>query len=173
MFNTIAKALSSLVSPKKEKWSFNLTGIVHLQAWNKQGEKIFDEIWKNLIVNAWLAEVTNLLWNVSTPTEFTYLATGSDATAAAAAQTTLVSENSWSWSDRAAATVTQETTSVSNDTLQLLHTFNFSGAITVSEVGIFNAASSGDMLARYIPTSDTFGNGDSLQITYQIVAGTS
>lgn len=170
MENILQTAFKRLFPSVNKPYSqVKLKGIVHMVHRNKDGEIIKETTGENLITNAGFAAAAGLLGNTWSIAAFTYLATGTDATAAAAGNTALWAENTGSWSDRASATVSRVTTTQTNDTLQLLHTFNFSWSKTVSEVGVLNAASTGILLARYIPTSDTFGNGDSLQITYKIV----
>ena len=149
---------------------FKLKGIVNYRAIDKDGNLKFDTTEENLIVNAGLAEVTNLLGNVSTPVAFTFLANGSSSTAAAPTQTTLVAENSATGSARAAATVTQETTNVADDTLQLVHQWTITGNITVNEVGIFNATPAGTMLCRQVTSATkNLVNGDTFTVTYKII----
>lgn len=165
---SVKERVRDLVAQKKAD-GCNVIWVVIHEAWNSSGEKTLEDIGTNIITNAWLAELANLAGNVSTPTAFTYLANGSDNTAAAATQTALVSENSTNGAARAAATVSRVTTTVTNDTLQLVKSWSITGAVTVQEVWVFNAASVWDMLARQVTSSKTFGNGDTYQVTYQII----
>ena len=122
------------------------------------------------ITNAGLAEVTALLGDVGSPTAFTYLALGSDNTAFNASQTALGSEITGNGLARASATVTQETTTETNDTLRLQHQWSVTGSETVREAGIFNASSGGTMLARKVLTTpQSLSNGDTFTYTYDIV----
>lgn len=164
----LKEKIKSLVASKKSEWC-NVIGVVIHEAWNAQWEKVLEDIGTNVITNTWLAELANLSGNESSPVAFTYLANGSGNTAADATDTALWTENTTNGSARAAATVTRETTTVTNDTLQLVKSWSLSGAVTVEEVGVFNAASSGIMLARQVTSSKTFGNGDTYQVTYQII----
>ena len=123
----------------------------------------------NGITNAGFAELANLAGNVSSPTAFTYLAVGTSTTAFAASQTALQAEITDTGLARAAASVTIQTTTVTNDTLQLVHTWTATGSKTVEEVGIFNAASSGTMLGRALTTTKALTEDDTLAITYQVV----
>ena len=147
-----------------------LKGIVNYRAIDKDGNLKFDTTEENLIVNTGLAEVTNLLGNVSTPVAFTFLANGSSTTAASATQTALVAENSATGSARAAATVTRQTTTVANDTLQLVKAWSITGNITVNEVGVFNNATTGTMLCRQVTSATkNLVNGDTFTVTYKII----
>jgi hypothetical protein len=114
------------------------------------------------ITDAGILTVAKLINGTDTPAAFTYMATGSGSTAEANAQTALVTENSANGSARAAATCTYEATGVS----KWVKTFEFSGAVTVREIGIFNASSAGTMLLRHLLTADkVYGSGESVEIT--------
>jgi len=102
------------------------------------------------ITSAGKAECAGLLGNTGSCTAFTYLANGSGSTAFIKTQTALVTENTANGSARAAATVSRTTTTDTNDTLSLVKQWTATGAITIKEVGVFNASSAGDMLARKV-----------------------
>jgi len=124
------------------------------------------------ITNSGRAEITNLAGDVDSPTAFTYLELGDDNTAFAATQTALISAITGNGLARASATVTQEETTVSNDTLQLTHQWTVTGSETVKEIGIFNASSGGDMLARKVLSSaKSLSSGDTYTGTYKIIVG--
>lgn len=117
------------------------------------------------VVNAGKARIANRMG-----VDFTYLACGTGTTAVAAGDTALQTELAASGLSRAVATVTQVTTTVTDDTLQLLKAFSVTGTQIITEVGVFNAASSGTMLARTILSpSKSVGNGDTYTLTYKIV----
>jgi len=97
------------------------------------------------ITTAGITESTYLWGNESTPVEFAYIAFGTGTTAAAAGDTTLESE-----SDREAAETTVMSTLVKDDTIRYSYEFTIATAETISEVGVFNAATAGDMLAHSI-----------------------
>ena len=148
----------------------HLKWVVNYRAIDKDGNLKFDTTETNLFVNTGLAEVINLLGNVSSPVAFTYLANGSSATAAVPTQTALVAENSATGSARKAATVTRQTTNVANDTLQLVAVYNITGTIVVNEVGIFNDITAGTMLCRQVTsTTKNLSNGDTFTITYKVI----
>jgi hypothetical protein len=69
---------------------------------------------------------------------------------------------------RAAATVTRETTTVTNDTLQLVKVWTATGSKTIEEIGIFNASSGGTMLGRALTTTKTIAVDETLTGTYQV-----
>lgn len=123
----------------------------------------------NLVVNAGLAELANLTGDVSTPTAFTYIAVGSNSAAVDATQTTLSTEIVASGLERAAGTVSRQTTTATNDTYQITHTWTATGSVTVEEVGVFNAASAGTMLSRALTTTKALATDETLVGTYKLV----
>ena len=121
----------------------------------------------NLITNAGLAQLA-LLSGDASATPFTYLALGTGTTAAAASQTALVTEIVDSGLARAVGTVSRITTTVANDTLQIVYTWTPSGTKTIEEVGVFNAASVGTMLSRAVTGANAVVSGDQYIITYKL-----
>jgi hypothetical protein len=116
------------------------------------------------ITNAALGHITTTLG-----TTF-YIGVGTGTTAFAKSQTTLITEVAASGLTRAAATVTQQTTTVANDTLRCTKTFTASGSVSVGEFGVFTAASSGTMIARKVLDSvRAVVSGDTLSITHNTV----
>ena len=112
----------------------------------------------NLVVTAgksWVADRMN-----DANTVMTHMALGTSTTAAAAGQTALVAEL-----DRNGLT----STTVSTNTIAYACTWaagDGTGAIT--EAGIFDAAASGDMLARTVFSVVNKGASDSITITWTI-----
>ena len=145
-----------------------VAGLINLKV-IRDGKKIEEKTIKNTITNTGLAEIANLAGDVSTPAAFTYLATGTGTTAAAATDTALETEIADSGLERAAATVTRQTTSVANDTLQLVKSFAVSGTKAVTECGAFNDASAGIMLGRQVFSAINVVSGDALEITYKFI----
>ena len=130
---------------------------------------------EDLITTAGKAAVAALILNDVAEDDFDWIAIGSDNTAPAAGNTALAGENI-----RAAAVGTRVTTSVANDTAQLVYTFSSgvpaglngtsTGTQAIDESGVLNLATAGELLCR-----QTFGalnidwdGGDSLQITWKI-----
>lgn len=143
-----------------------LQGLISIKVYDKDGNvKITRDI-HNLITDAGLAGVAARLGTDSTAF-FNYLAVGTGSTAATASNTTLGTEIGGSGA-RALATASQVTTTVANDTHQLLKTFAFTASYSVTECGIFNASSSGTLLGRQVFTAVAVESGDSLQITYKV-----
>ena len=123
----------------------------------------------NLLVTVGLAELAKLAIDTGTPTAFSYIAVGTDDTAAAAGQTALVAEITDSGLARAIGTKSTVQTTVAGDTSQLLKEFSVTGTKAIKEVGVFNATPAGTMLSRSIITTKNVGSGDTIEITYKLV----
>lgn len=125
--------------------------------------------WKvdNAVMNAGFAQLA-LLTGDASAVPFTYIAVGTSNTAVNATQTTLVSEVTDSGLERASGTVSRATTTVTNDTFQIVKVFSVTGSKTVEEVGVFNASSTGTMLSRALTTSKALSSGDTFTVTYQL-----
>lgn len=145
-------------------FGFDLKGVSFLGEWKNSLAL------KNLITSAGKAGLASRINGAGSEAAFTYLAVGTGATAANVSDTTLQTEITDSGLARAAATCTRVTTSVANDTAQLDKTFSVTGTKAVTEVGAFNASSSGVLLGRQVFSAINVVNGDSLQIIYKFQA---
>lgn len=123
----------------------------------------------NTITNTGKAASISRLGVSAGTTAFTYLAVGSGTTAAAATDTTLQTEITSPSMARAAATVTQETTTTTGDTLQLVKQWTATTALTVTECGALNASSAGVVLGRQVFSAVNVASSDTLQVTYKFV----
>ena len=119
------------------------------------------------VTNAGLAGITAAL----VAEGYKYLELGSDDTVYAATQTKLETIITASGLARADATETQETTTATDDTLQLTHQWTVvAPTVTVKEAGIFNASSAGTMLARKVlSASVTLSAGSTFTYTYSVI----
>jgi hypothetical protein len=70
--------------------------------------------------------------------------------------------------DRALATGTLITTTTTNDTAQIVATFNVTGSKSLVESGLFTAASVGTMLCRKVFGAVAVINGNVLRVTWTI-----
>ena len=122
----------------------------------------------NLVTNAGKAGVASRINGSGGEAAFTYIATGTGATAAALGDTALQTELATSGLSRANSTASRVTTDVTNDTARLQNTFTVTGTAAVTESGVFNAASVGTLLARQVFSAINVVNGDSLQITWDV-----
>jgi hypothetical protein len=123
------------------------------------------------LTNTGFAQIAGLLLLDVGGTAFDYIGIGTGTTGAAATDTTLGVEKK-----RKAGTGTRITTTVTNDTAKLVATFSsadgLSGTDQITEVGEFNAASSGvmDMRQTFTAIPCNWDGGDSLEMTVTIQA---
>ena len=123
----------------------------------------------NLITNVGHAAANARLSGQGAYGTFVNLAIGIGTTAAAAADTALTSEITTGGGSRGAATASQVTTTVANDTTQLVKTWTFTSAFAVTEEGILDSATTGgNLLAHQVFAAVNVASGDSLQITHKV-----
>ena len=122
----------------------------------------------NLVTNAGLAGIAGRIGASGAPAAFDYIATGTGATAANVADTTLQTELAASGLTRAQGTVSLVTTTQTNDTAKCSKTFSVTGTVAVTECGLLNASSSGTLLGRNVFSAINVVSGDSLQIDYKV-----
>ena len=119
----------------------------------------------NLIVNGGLAMLASRLKDASA-TVPSHMAVGTGTAAAAGSQTALVAESS----RVAFSNVNLVTTNVTGDSLQYVATFGAGVATgTLTEAGLFNAATSGTMFSRTVFAAINKTASDSVTITWKIV----
>lgn len=122
----------------------------------------------NLVVDIGLQTVADQMFpnidlNSSTQAQFSYLEIGTSATAVNGLQTVLQA------SACARVQDTLVTGSFASNTATVVVDASFSGATcagTIEEVGLFNAATGGQMLSRTLTGSTVVGSGDTLDVTY-------
>lgn len=99
-------------------------------------------------------------------TEPNYVAWGTGAGTAAVTDTTLFTEASES---RTVGTSTQQTTSQTNDTYQVVGTITCAGSgKTITNAGLFDAAASGNLLMKGDFTGVALNVGESIQFTMKL-----
>ena len=143
---------SSQQQEAKPKEPMGMRDRVILTVRDKNGKvkQEYDSGWsENGITNAGMAEVAGLILTDVGGTAFDYIAIGTGTTAFDPTQTALVTEIK-----RKAGTGSRTTTTVTNDTAQLVTTFSSADGLTgtsaVTESGVFNASTGGTMLARQV-----------------------
>jgi len=122
------------------------------------------EVVYNTITNAGLALIAKRLGGV-TANAITHMAIGEGTPTATALQ----SEITTGGGERDAVTPASATTTVTDDTIRCTNTFTFSDTFTITEEGLFNAASNGTMAASRSFSAINVSSGDSLQITHDVV----
>jgi len=121
---------------------------------------------KNVITNTGKASMAGLLLADVTEPAYDYVAIGTGTTPAAATDTALEFET-----HREAGTGTLTTVNVTNDTAQLVAIFSgYTGTEAVTEAGMFNDPTAGDMLCRqtFAAINVDWGAGDSIEITWRV-----
>lgn len=114
-----------------------------------------------LLVNAGKAIVTNRI--KGSGTEPVYVAYGTGAGTTAAADTTLFTETG----TRQSGTSTQQTTSVTNDTYQVVGTQTAGGTLAITNAGLFDASTSGNLFVKGDFSTINLSSGDSIQFTFK------
>ena len=129
----------------------------------RDGEVIAEIDTANTIMNAGIKEVSGLMLVDIGGDAFDWIAVGTDSTAPDATQSALIAEKY-----RVASTGTQETTAVTDDTAQLSTSMSMTASQSIQEAGIFNSASTGDMLARATFSAISVNSGDTLNVGYSV-----
>ena len=115
-----------------------------------------------LLVNTGKAIVTNRI--IGSGTEPNYVAWGTGAGTTAATDTTLFTEVT----PRVLGTASQQTTSVTNDTFQVVGTQTAGTSETITNAGLFDASTSGNLFVKGDFTGIALNSGDSIQFTFKI-----
>lgn len=93
-----------------------------------------------------------------------YLAWGTGAGTAAATDTTLFSENG----TRLVGTSSQQTIATANDTYQVLGTLTAGGSVTITNAGLFDAATAGNLYMKGDFAGVALNAGESIQFTVRV-----
>ena len=116
-----------------------------------------------LLVNTGKAIVTNYL-NGGAATQPNYVAWGTGAGTTAATDTTLFTEVT----PRVSGTTSQVTTSTTNDTFQVVGTQTAGTTETITNAGLFDASTSGNLFVKGDFTGVPLNTGDSIQFTFKV-----
>ena len=139
------------------------------RVWHWRGDRLLSyAVYDNLVVTAGKDLVANIVENNSgTPVAPSHMALGDGALATDAGQTALQGTEHAN-----PGRITVATTRVTNVVTYTATLTNTSGGvITVNEVGIFNAAAAGTMLARFLSNSFDMANNDALTIAWSLTYG--
>jgi hypothetical protein len=125
-----------------------------------------------VVTNAGRDIVTNRL--KSAGTEPFNIGWGTGAGTAAVADTTLYTEKlvdltTSAGTDHTLGVSTRQTTTVTNDTYQVVGTRTATGAGTVTNAGLFDAASGGNLFLKGDFTGIGLASGDSIQFTVKAI----
>jgi len=117
----------------------------------------------NVVTTVGLNKTAQKIGGTAAVNDFDYVAIGIGTTPAASSDTALESEITSGGGERA-----QVTPSVAGAVLTLVKTFNFTSSFAITEAGILNAASAGDLYGHSVFSAVNVENGDSFQITFNI-----
>jgi hypothetical protein len=125
-----------------------------------------------VVTNAGRDIVTNRL--KGSGTEPVNIGWGTSAGTAAVADTTLFGEklvdlSTSAGTDHTVGTSTRQTTTVTNDTYQVIGTRTATGAGTVTNAGLFDAASGGNLFLKGDFTGIGLSSADSIQFTIKAI----
>jgi hypothetical protein len=116
-----------------------------------------------VFANAGKAIVTNRLKGAGT--EPLYVGWGTGAGTAAIADTTLFTESA---ETRATGASTQQTTTVTSDTYQVVGTITATAARAITNAGLLDAATVGNLFVKGDFATVNLATGDSIQFTIKI-----
>lgn len=114
----------------------------------------------SVLTNAGKAIITALL----AASNAKYVAMGTGGGTATITDTTLFTEVE----ARTAGTQSQQTTTTTNDTYRVVGTVTATTARAITNAGVFDASSSGNLLAKGDFATINLNNGDSIQFTFNI-----
>jgi hypothetical protein len=114
-----------------------------------------------LLVNTGKAIVTNRI--KGSGTEPKYVAWGTGAGTTGATDTTLFTENG----SRTSGTSTQQTTSTTDDTYQVIGVNTAGGSLAITNAGLFDASTSGNLFVKGDFSTINLSSGDSIQFTFK------
>ena len=143
--------------------SLKTNGTLELKLLDAEGN-VKEQYEHNLVVNAGLAYIISRMYGTA-QTVMSHMAVGTGSLAAAAADTALGSQIARVALDSS----TIVTTTVTNDSVQYVATFAAgTGTGAITEAGIFNDASVGNMLCRTVFAVINKGTLDTLVITWKV-----
>lgn len=139
--------------------SIKMTGELRITVTNPEGNITQETVVPNLVVTSGKDFIAERMKDATT-TAMSHMAVGTGSTAAAAGDTALGTE---------AGRVALTSTTVTNNAVAYVATFAAgTGTGAITEAGLFNASSSGDMLCRTVFSVINKGAADTLGITWTV-----
>ena len=139
--------------------SIKMTGELRITVTNPEGNVTQETVVPNLVVTSGKDFIAERMKDATT-TAMSHMAIGTGTTAAAAGDTALGTE---------AGRVTLTSTTVTANAVAYVATFGAgTGTGAITEAGLFNASSSGDMLCRTVFSVINKGAADTLGITWTV-----
>lgn len=115
----------------------------------------------SILANTGKSFITNLLASSAAK----YIGWGTGAGTAAASDTTLFTESS---ETRATGTQSQQTTSTTSDTYRVVGTITATAIRAITNAGIFDAVTVGNLIAKGDFATLNLASGDSIQFTFNL-----
>jgi hypothetical protein len=133
---------------------------------------------RNIITSTGKASTAARLNGTNSEAAFTSIGIGTGTTAAAIGDTAMETGKKADGTGDSgvhalatgSVTASRVTTTVTNDTAQLLGTITFTATLAVTESGVFNADTNGVMIARQVFSAINVVSTDTLQLTWKIKA---
>ena len=139
--------------------SIKMTGELRITVTNPEGTITQETVVPNLVVTSGKDFIAERMKDATT-TAMSHMAIGTGSTAAAAGDTALGTE---------AGRVSLTSTTVTANAVAYVATFGAgTGTGAITEAGLFNASSSGDMLCRTVFSVINKGAADTLGITWTV-----
>ena len=139
--------------------SIKMTGELRITVTNPEGDITQETVVPNLVVTSGKDFIAERMKDATT-TAMSHMAIGTGSTAAAAGDTALGTE---------AGRVSLTSTTVTANAVAYVATFGAgTGTGAITEAGLFNASSSGDMLCRTVFSVINKGAADTLGITWTV-----
>jgi len=140
-------------------------GIVHLVARDAEGNFLGERHFENLVPSAGLAFAIGGWTGDTDMSTMKYIGVGTVNTAADPTDTALGAEVE----TRATGVQSRVTTTVANDTLQVVGTVTMTAPRALVECGLLSASTNGTLGARQVFTVMNLASGNTLTITWQWV----
>lgn len=159
---------------KKGTDKFKVKGIVEILHTNKKGEVLAKDTHVNSVMNIGLAEAAQCIgYNLAgSPARYQAVGIGTTNPDGTDSLSNLDTEVADSGLTRSEGAITNQTTTITNDTIQLIKSWSVTGTKAISETGVFWGSSADDstMYARKRFSSVyNVVNGDTFQVTYKII----
>ena len=151
----------------KKKDNLGLHGKFELVATHQDGEVFATREILNIITTMGLTEVSKMLIGAASD-GFVWVAIGTGTTAAEIGDTTLETEITTYGGARDESE--SESTLAAVATIPVTFTFLESASFAITEVGLLNAETTGDLLARQVFAAINVAEGDSLTATWTITS---
>ena len=151
----------------KKKDNLGLHGKFELVATHQDGEVFATREILNIITTMGLTEVAKMLIGAES-VGFTFVAIGLGTTTPVLGDTTLESEITTAGGARTDSE--SESTAAAVATIPVTFTFTAGASFAITEVGLLNASSAGDLLAHQTFAAINVAEGDSLTATWTITS---